>query len=78
MNVLEAETLNEIELKPYLWWRYVDDIFPLWEDGEEKRKEFIEHLNEKHPNVKFTEERSQTSINFFDLTVYNRLVCQSY
>ena len=56
----------------------MDEIFPLWEDGEEKRKEFIEHLNEKHPNVKFTEERSQTSINFFDLTVYNRLVCQSY
>ena len=36
-------------MKPYLWWRYIDDIFFLWKHGEEKLKEFMEHLNEKHP-----------------------------
>ena len=43
--------------------------FFLWEHGEEKLKEFIEHLNEKHPTIKFTAEWSQTSINFLDVTV---------
>ena len=47
----------------------VADIFFLWEHGEEKLKEFIEHLNEKHPTIKFTAEWSQTSINFLDVTV---------
>ena len=61
MAELEEEILSEIELKPYLWWRYIDDIFFLWEHGEEKLKEFIEHLNEKHPTIKFTAEWSQTS-----------------
>ena len=64
----EEEILNEIELKPYLWWRYIDDIFFLWEHGEEKLQKFIEHLNEKHLTIKFTAEWSQTLINFLDVT----------
>ena len=66
---LEEEISSEIELKPYLWWRYIYDIFFLWEHREEKLKEFIEHLNEKHPTIKLTAEWSQTSINFLDVTV---------
>ena len=27
MAELEGEILSEIELKPYLWWRYIDEIF---------------------------------------------------
>ena len=27
---LDEEILSEIELKPYLWWRYINDIFFLW------------------------------------------------
>ena len=69
MAELEEEILSETELKPYLWWRYIHDIFFLWENGEEKLKEFIEHLNEKDPTIKFTAECSQTSINFLDVTV---------
>ena len=44
MAELEEEILSEIELKPYLWWRYIDDIFFLWEDGEEKLKEFTQSI----------------------------------
>ena len=69
MAELEEEILSEIELKPYLWWRYIYDIFFLWEHGEEKLKGFIEYLNEKHPTIKFMAEWSKTSINFLDVTV---------
>ena len=61
--------LSQIELKPYLWWRYIDEIFFLWENGEEKLREITEHFNEKYPTIKFTAEWSQTSINFLDVTV---------
>ena len=63
----EEEILSETELKSYLQWRYVDDIFFLWK--KRKLKEFIEHLNEKHPTIKFTAEWPQTWINFLDVTV---------
>ena len=76
MAELEEEILSEIALKPYLWWRYIDDIFFLWEHGEEKLKGLIEHLNEKNPTIKFTAVWSKTSINF--LTYYYRFICQTY
>ena len=67
MAELEEEILSEIELKLFL----IESVhmFFLWEHGEEKLKGFIEHLNEKHPTIKFTAEWSKTSINFLDVTV---------
>ena len=41
MAKLEEEILSEIELKQYLWWRYLDDIFFRWEHGEERLEEFM-------------------------------------
>ena len=64
MVVLEKEILGEIELKRYLWWSYRDGIFVLWGHGEEKLKEFMEHMNEKYPTIKFTSEWSQRSLYF--------------
>ena len=67
---LQEEILREVELKHYLWWWYMFDIFFIWEHGEKKLKEFIDVLNKKHPTIKFTEEWSKTQINFLDVTVY--------
>ena len=69
MAELEEEILREVELKPYLWWHYIDNMFFIWEHGEEKLKEFIDVLNKKHPTIKFTAEWSKTQINFLDVTV---------
>ena len=30
---LEEEVSSEVELKPYLWWRFIDNIFFIWEHG---------------------------------------------
>ena len=72
MAVLEKKSSSEIELKPYLCWRYIDGIFLLWEYEEEKLKEFIEQLNEKNATIKFNAEWSQTLTNFLDITVSNK------
>ena len=66
---LEEEILRKAEFKLYLWWRYFDDIFFLWEHGEEKLKSFINNINKMHPTIKFTADWSKTSINFLDVTV---------
>ena len=69
MAELEEAILKEADFKPYLWWRYIDDIFVLWEHGEEKLKSFVNDINKNHPTIKFTAEWSKTSINFLDVTV---------
>ena len=69
MTELEEKILETVDNKPYLWWRYTDDIFFIWEHREEKLRNFIETLNEIHPTIKFTTEWSQKSMNFLDVTV---------
>ena len=70
MAELEEEILREVKLKPYLWWPLINDIFFIWEHGEEKLKELIDVLKKKHSTIKFTAERSKAQINFIDVTVY--------
>ena len=69
MAELEEKIIEKVDNKPYLWWRYIDDIFFMWELGEEKLRNFVETLNEIHPTIKFTAEWSQKSIIFLDVTV---------
>ena len=52
-----------------MWLRFLDDIFCIWTDGEEKLNKFFEYLNEFHPTIKFTIEKSFSKINFLDVTV---------
>ena len=66
---LEEEILQKAEFKLYLWWWYIDDIFFLWEHGEEKLKSSIDNTNKMHLNMKFTADWSKTSIDFLDVTV---------
>ena len=36
MAGLEEKILQVVDHKLYLWWRYTDDIFIIWEYGKEK------------------------------------------
>ena len=69
MSYLEELLLDSFPLKPKVWWRYIDDIFLLWEHGEDTLKQFIDHLNKAHPTIKFTAEYSKNKINFLDVEV---------
>ena len=56
MAGLEEETFEKSHFQPYLWLRYLDDIFCIWTEGLENLKEFFGFLNNVHPSVKFTME----------------------
>ena len=62
MAELEGKKFEIVDNKPYLWWRYIDDIFFIWEHGEEKLRDFVQTLNEIHPTITFAAEWSQKSI----------------
>jgi hypothetical protein len=56
-------------IKPTFYKRYVDDILVGFED-EDKIEEFWQHINTKHPNIKFTTEReSEGKISFLDILI---------
>ena len=49
-----AELEEEILRKADPWWRYIDDIFFLWQHGEETLNSFIYTINKMHPAIKST------------------------
>ena len=35
MDKLEKKLISQALIKPQTWWRYIDDIFIIWTEGEE-------------------------------------------
>ena len=65
----EDRAIENYNLRPWVWWRYIDGCFLIWEHGEEALKEFISYLNDIHPSIKFTFKYSRDSIEFLDVLV---------
>ena len=69
MAALEEKILNKVKKKPNVWWRYIDDIFFIWEHGEESLKKFLNEINSFHSTIKFTADWSKEKANFLDVEV---------
>ena len=67
IDKIETAFLETQELQPLVWFRYIDDIFFIWTQGEQELQTFLRSLNEFHTDIKFTYESSKESIAFFDL-----------
>ena len=48
---------------------YIDDIFFIWEQGEESLKAFIEQVNMFHSTIKYTTEYLKKEDNFLDVNI---------
>ena len=58
------------EFKPFLYRRYVDDIFLLFRSKSHVNP-FFDYLNSKHPNIKFTLEHERDGkISFLDASIH--------
>ena len=62
----EEKMLESFEKKNMIWWRYIYDIFFIWERGEGSLKVFIEQVNMFHPTIKLTCEHSDVNIKLID------------
>ena len=71
MDRLERPLIQNAEVRPRIWWRYIDDIFIVWTEGEEKLNEFIDHINNAHDTIKFSYKWLQHEIEFLDVKVLN-------
>ena len=72
MAALEEDFLEALIKKPWLCWRYIDDIFMIWQHGEDEMKICVEKLNNFHPSIKFTCEYSLEKVNYLDVQVIVR------
>ena len=70
MGFHESNWLNEYNLnKPKLYLRYVDDILAAF-DNEQDSLNFLNFLNNRHPNIKFTiQKQINHSIAFLDVFI---------
>ena len=66
MDKIENDFFDSEIVKPWLWLRYIDDILFIWTEGEDK---LLNCLKNFHPNLKFTHEKSKSSVNFLDVSV---------
>ena len=67
MGEFDEKALKGYKIRPEIWWRFRDDIFSLWEHGEQALMEFLEFLNSIYPTIKFTVNFSRTSLEFLDV-----------
>ena len=58
-------------MKPYLWLRYIDDIYMVWTGSEEELSDFLNYINEAHEIIKFTWTWSKELVNYLDVQVIN-------
>ena len=65
------DSLERRLIQKHVWWRYIDDIFIVWMEGQEKLKKFIYYLNNTHDTIKFTCKWSDHEIEFLDVKVLN-------
>ena len=70
MGFYESKWLNEYNLnKSKFYLRYVDDILATF-DKEQDSLNFLNFLNNQHPNIKFTTEKQVNhSIAFLDVFI---------
>ena len=66
MDKLERDFLSTSRLIPLVWWRFIDDIFMIWQHSHEELCSFLDALNSFHETIKFTAEISDISVNFLD------------
>ncbi len=69
MGDLEERMLASAPCRPWIWWRYIDDVFFIWTSDEDSLLTFINHMNSFHRTIKFTSEYSPHQAHFLDVTI---------
>ena len=57
MDYIERKFPKSEQIQPWIWFRYIDDIFLIWAGSEKELDEFLYRLNSFDPNLGFTLEK---------------------
>ncbi len=66
----ETTALEKCPKKTTQYFRFLDDIWGIWDHSEDDFKDFIQTLNNHHKSIKVKYEPKDSSSNFLDTTTY--------
>ena len=69
IHYLEDRIITSLNLKPTLWYRYIDYIFIIWPHGEDELGNLVIIINHFHPTIKCTQSADYSKIPFLDTLV---------
>ncbi|KAG5891991.1 hypothetical protein JTB14_007739 [Gonioctena quinquepunctata] len=70
MEYFEESSVETFHNGPKIWWRYVDDVFAIWNRSEEELNILLDHINSQEPTIKFTLESEQNNqLPFLDVMI---------
>ena len=69
IDKLETKFSESQNLKPLVWFRYIDHIFFVWTHGEENLRNFRTEFNLFSDDIKFTYGYNTDTISFLDIKV---------
>ena len=70
MAYFEEKALEKFPHKPFIYLRYLDDIFIIWPHGRTVFSEFIENFNSHQPPIRFKATIHEHYINLLDNAIY--------
>ena len=74
MNSIERHILNSAPRgkKPFVLFRFIDDISCIWTHGVALLQTFFGHVNSTHPTIQFEMSYSVNEISFLNVLILNR------
>lgn len=69
MGKLEMDFLGSCDKSPLIWFRFLDDIFMIWDHSEQDLQDFISKINNFHKTIKFTYNYSMENATFLDVNI---------
>ncbi|MCP4605251.1 MAG: hypothetical protein GY847_32830, partial [Proteobacteria bacterium] len=70
MEELEYQVLTSAMIVPKLYFRYVDDVFLVWDQSRGCYQDFLALLNSVHPDINLTvEEEANGQLSFLDVSI---------
>ena len=68
---LEQFLTNLAPSRIHTWKRFIGDIFIIiWTGTTAEFEQYMHTINQIHPTIKFTHEKSNTELTFLDVTLY--------
>ena len=70
MDSIERKYIYLRRIKPRIWFRFIDDVWGIFQGTEAELLQFVEYCNSFHDLIKFTIEYSMTQVAFLDVITY--------